>query len=174
MLSRITSDGLLGTMTALIAALMKSAAYQRYQVAIQAGQILHDMCDRINDVIVILAQHIDFWSDLSARITHQLNGLTPKNLTKNNGQITMGIAKESEEEWGHVEALYQQYASTVSLPRQLNAVIEPIDDFVLHRHGLPTRCLKSEHLIGSIGCGVGVPRASCAYFLCFVQYLLYR
>lgn len=110
------------------------------------------MCDGINDVVKILTQHVDFWSDLSARITIQLVELTPDKLIKNNGKIRIGNVEQSEEEWGEVEALYQQYASTVSPPRRLSAITVSINDFVLHRHGFPSH-LICEYLIGSILCG---------------------
>lgn len=93
-------------MSVLIAALVESAANQKHLVAAQAGKMLHDMCDGIEKVITILTQHVEFWSDWNTRIIDQLNG-----------QTTIGIVKESEEEWSKAEAMYKEYASTVSRPR---------------------------------------------------------
>lgn len=95
--------------------LLISAARDKYQAATQANEILNGMCDGINDVIKILTQHVDFWSNLSALITSQLVEMTSQKLLKPNGKIRIGNVEQSEEEWGEIEALYKEYASTVSL-----------------------------------------------------------
>lgn len=73
------------------------------------------MCEGIDDVIKILTQHVDLWSELFDGITDQLVVLAPDKPIKENGKVRIALAEQSEEEWGETEALYQQYASTVSL-----------------------------------------------------------
>lgn len=101
--------------------------------------MLNGICGGISGAISILTQHVDFWSELNARIADQLEELTPNNLVKENGKIRAGLVEQSEEEWGEVESMYRQYASTVSLPR---AVTKPMNDSVLRRHALPSRLYK--------------------------------
>lgn len=109
--------------------------------------MLRGMCDGIDNAIKIVTKHVTFWSDWNARIAEQLSEPLSKNLAKNNGQIMIGISEQSEEEWSKVEAMYKEYASTVSLPcRQSSAVVEPVNDCSLHRHGWQNKFLMRESM----------------------------